>query len=135
MPGRRPKPTALKILEGNPGKRPLPKDEPKPVGVVKKPTFLKGKAAKIWKEFAPLVQRMGLLTIADVKAFSRWCVLTAEFEANPATFNAAKLARLDALESKFGLSPSDRARIFSGSVVPMTEREEARKNPFDQLTG
>ena len=32
MRGRRPKPTALKELEGNPGKRPLNKHEPKPEG-------------------------------------------------------------------------------------------------------
>jgi len=30
MAGRKPKPTALKIIEGNPGKRPLNKNEPKP---------------------------------------------------------------------------------------------------------
>ena len=28
--GRKPKPTHLKVLAGNPGKRPLPKNEPKP---------------------------------------------------------------------------------------------------------
>ncbi|HZK10243.1 MAG TPA: phage terminase small subunit P27 family, partial [Clostridia bacterium] len=28
--GRKPKPTALKVLEGNPGKRPLNKNEPQP---------------------------------------------------------------------------------------------------------
>ncbi|MEQ8198694.1 MAG: phage terminase small subunit P27 family, partial [Clostridiaceae bacterium] len=28
--GRKPKPTAIKVLEGNPGKRPLNKNEPKP---------------------------------------------------------------------------------------------------------
>ena len=28
--GRKPKPTALKVLEGNPGKRPLNENEPKP---------------------------------------------------------------------------------------------------------
>ena len=28
--GRKPKPTAMKVLEGNPGGRPLNKNEPKP---------------------------------------------------------------------------------------------------------
>jgi hypothetical protein len=28
--GRPPKPTALKLMTGNPGRRPLPKDEPAP---------------------------------------------------------------------------------------------------------
>ena len=31
--GRKPKPTALKLLEGNPGNRPLNIAEPRPTGV------------------------------------------------------------------------------------------------------
>lgn len=30
MPGCRPTPTALKLVRGNPGKRALPKNEPRP---------------------------------------------------------------------------------------------------------
>ena len=36
--GRKPKPTALKMLEGNPGKRPLPEFEPKNYDPPSKPT-------------------------------------------------------------------------------------------------
>jgi hypothetical protein len=32
MPGPRPTPTHLRLLRGNPGKRPLPKHEPRPAG-------------------------------------------------------------------------------------------------------
>ena len=39
--GRKPKPTALKLLEGNPGKRPINEHEPvPPKGTVKCPTWL-----------------------------------------------------------------------------------------------
>ena len=39
--GRKPKPTAMKILEGNPGKRPLNPFEPVPVkGDIKCPDWL-----------------------------------------------------------------------------------------------
>jgi len=30
MAGRRPKPRALKLITGNPGRRPIPDDEPEP---------------------------------------------------------------------------------------------------------
>ncbi len=53
MPGRKPTPTALKLLKGNPGKRPLPENEPNPQGEVKKPVFVKHRATRIWKQYAP----------------------------------------------------------------------------------
>ena len=34
MRGRRPKPTRLKLLTGNPGKRPLNDDEPQPQAAI-----------------------------------------------------------------------------------------------------
>lgn len=132
MRGRRPKPTALKILQGNPGKRRLNMEEPKPEGEVVKPTWVKERAARIWKVEAPIVQRMGLLTVADVTAFGRRCVLQAQFEKSPETFTASKMSQLSALESKFGLTPSDRARIFSGSMAP-TSTSQAKPNPFKKL--
>ena len=48
--GRPPKPTALKILEGNRGKRALNTDEPKPKsGAPKCPSFLSPEAKKEWR--------------------------------------------------------------------------------------
>lgn len=38
--GRKPKPTAIKILEGNPGKRPLPVDEPQCAFLPSKPSSI-----------------------------------------------------------------------------------------------
>ena len=37
MAGRRPTPTKLKLIKGNPGKRALPKDEPTPDPVIPGP--------------------------------------------------------------------------------------------------
>ena len=77
--GRRPKPTALKVLQGNPGKRPLNGLEPKPpAGVVVKPT-LSPMAAAVWDELAPLAQAMGTLTTADIRSFGTLCELQATF--------------------------------------------------------
>ena len=69
--GRKPKPTALKLLEGNPGKRPLNANEPiPPQGEVKCPSWLLPEAKKEWKRLAPAMESMGILTLADEKAFA-----------------------------------------------------------------
>jgi len=72
--GRKPKPTALKVLEGNPGKRPLNENEPvPPKGSIKCPTWLLPEAKKEWKRLAPPLEAMGVLTIADISAFEGYC--------------------------------------------------------------
>jgi hypothetical protein len=48
MVGRLPKPTALKVLSGNPGKRALNKNEPKPGGVPTCPSSLDATAKREW---------------------------------------------------------------------------------------
>ena len=72
--GRKPKPTALKILEGNPGKRPQNPFEPVPVkGDIKCPDWLLPEAKKEWKRLAPALEAMGVLTMADQTAFEGYC--------------------------------------------------------------
>jgi hypothetical protein len=44
--GRRPKPTAIRVLEGNPGKRAINRREPIPTGSPEPPAFLKGAARR-----------------------------------------------------------------------------------------
>lgn len=70
----KPKPTKLKILEGNPGKRPLNLNEPIPIQVdLKCPNWLLAEAKKEWKRLAPELERIGLLTIVDTVAFAGYC--------------------------------------------------------------
>jgi len=77
--GRRPTPTALKILRGNPGKRPLNQDEPQPPkGPVVKPELSAG-ADRVWDALAPVCEAMGTLTAADVRVFATLCELQATF--------------------------------------------------------
>lgn len=72
--GRPPKPTNLKILEGNPGKRPLPKNEPKPKPLApKRPAWLTGEGKKMWERLSPELERLGLLTVIDGEAFTAAC--------------------------------------------------------------
>ncbi|BDR82546.1 phage terminase small subunit P27 family [Clostridium tetani] len=74
--GPAPKPTNLKVLQGNPGKRPLNKNEPKfPVEneVPKPPNFLGRYGKKEWKRVAPLIHKNGLLTEADISSLAAYC--------------------------------------------------------------
>ena len=72
--GRKPKPTALKLLEGNPGKRPLNDREPvPPKATLKCPAWLLPEAKKEWKRLAPALEAMGVLTMADLTKFEGYC--------------------------------------------------------------
>lgn len=72
--GRRPKPTALKKLEGNPGKRPLNELEPvPPVASLRCPNYLLPEARKEWRRLAPILMNLGLLTAADAVPFAGYC--------------------------------------------------------------
>lgn len=80
--GRKPKPTVLKVLAGNPGKRPLNASEPLPkVETPKCPTFLDAEAKKRWKALVPELERLGLLTIVDGDTLAGYCQACAEFKA------------------------------------------------------
>ena len=57
--GRKPKPTALKVLEGNPGHRPLNKKEPMPKGKLPRcPEWLEDDAKKEWKRLGKVLAEM-----------------------------------------------------------------------------
>lgn len=72
--GRKPKPTNLKLIDGNPGKRPLNGKEPKPKPVKPTcPTWLNVDAKKMWKCLEKELEKLGLLTNIDGQAFSAAC--------------------------------------------------------------
>lgn len=77
--GRKPTPSHIKLVKGNPGRRPLNKREPKPKRVVPSPPeHLPPAAAVHWGRFAALFDRMGVLTEADAQALERLCCLYQE---------------------------------------------------------
>jgi len=72
--GRKPKPTVLKELEGNPGKRSLNEFEPKPHKRAPKcPPWLDAEAKKEWKRVAKQLEELGILTEVDMAAFAGYC--------------------------------------------------------------
>jgi P27 family predicted phage terminase small subunit len=73
MAGRRSKPTALKKLTGNPGKRPLNDNEPKFEGKAKCPRHLDNEARREWRRVSTELERLGLLTSADRAMLTAYC--------------------------------------------------------------
>jgi len=68
------KPTALKILEGKLGHRPLPKNEPKPkVGAPSAPDWLDKAARAEWERIVPELDAIGLLTKVDGFVLGAYC--------------------------------------------------------------
>ena len=69
MRGRKPTPTALKVLRGNPGRRPLNAREPKPkTGLPPCPSSLKGEARVAWRQMAKMLRDAGIGTVLDRNA-------------------------------------------------------------------
>jgi P27 family predicted phage terminase small subunit len=72
--GAKPKPTHLKLLQGNPGKRPLNRDEPKPVPSRPTPPDELNDDAKIeWERLSRELYTLGLLTNIDRAALAAYC--------------------------------------------------------------
>ncbi len=74
MRGRRPKPTRLKVLSGNPGKRPLNEDEPTPeVAIPDCPVELNPAAKREWERLVVELEKLRILTHLDRAALATYC--------------------------------------------------------------
>lgn len=109
--GQRPKPTILRVVGGNAGKRPIPKNDPMPEGRPEKPPGIDGEAEALWNL---RIERAHWLTWADTDKAAMWCILQAEFYASEGQMVAARIGQLRALGSELGFDPTARARIGSG---------------------
>ena len=79
--GRKPVPTHLKVLRGNPGHRSLNKDEPVVSGEMPDPPDdISPQALQIWHREAPLLHESGLLTKLDRKMFHLYCESEARWQ-------------------------------------------------------
>lgn len=74
MKGRKPKPTHLKIIDGERNKNRINRKEPKPKTKRPRcPQYLSQEAKRAWKILAPRLDRLGLLTEIDGQAFEGLC--------------------------------------------------------------
>lgn len=145
MKGRKPVPTVLKLIRGNPGKRALPENEPKPAIGADMPDWLSLEAQKHW----PIVSRQlldaGVLTRMDATALGLYCESWARWKhANdhiakfgPLVKSASGIPMQSPLLAiantawmqmtkmliEFGMTPSSRTRV----TVAAHQEEE---NPF-----
>ena len=79
--GRKPTPTAIKELEGNPGKRPLNAKEPKPVKKAPScPKWLEPEAKKEWRRLSKQLEQLGVLTELDMASFAAYCQAYARYK-------------------------------------------------------
>jgi P27 family predicted phage terminase small subunit len=134
--GPAPKPTALKELEGNPGKRSLNRSEPRPdVEAPACPKWVTGEGRKEWRRIVPLLVRLGLLTKVDRAALVGYCqawarVVQAEEEMQKPGFQMIEVTdkgyahvnpwfqvwtqsmkQVKAFGAEFGLTPAARSRV------------------------
>jgi P27 family predicted phage terminase small subunit len=143
--GRKPKPTALKVIEGNPGKRPLNKAEPKPENKAPKcPSWLEKEAKKEWRRMSKVLETLGILTEVDAAAFAGYCQAYArwkeaeEFLSKHGTIFKTPSGYIQQVPqvsiaqtylkimkdfcSEFGLTPSSRSRIVANDKL--TENDD-----------
>ena len=141
--GRKPKPTELKILEGNPGKRPLNLNEPKPNKKAPKcPDWLSDEAKNEWKRMSKQLEDLGLLTEIDMTSFAGYCQAYARWREAEEFINKhgtivktpsgywqqvpqvsiaqTYLKIMNRFCEQFGLTPSSRSRIVSDSTADDT---------------
>jgi len=147
MAGRRPKPRHLRLLQGNPGKRPLNAREPRPIPEIPSPPEHLGEIAlKEWNRLAELLLRLGLLTSIDRTAFAAYCTVYARWvESEEAVKKTGPVVRspsgyplispylvvanraLDQMRQyliEFGLTPASRSRISVGESQQHDSVEE-----------
>lgn len=77
----RPKPTALKVIEGNRGKRKLPGNEPKPKPKAPPcPKDIDAGAKRAWRRIVPMIEGVGLLTVIDGDMLAVLCQTRSRLE-------------------------------------------------------
>jgi len=132
--GRKPKPTQLKAITGNPGNRPLNTTEPKlPASPYDPPDWLEGEARKKWNAEIKQYVDCGLLTTGDRDIFAMYCFEYTEWirlkkkvskvsetvttangavQVNPLIYLAGKMRdRCIRMEAEIGITPSSRSRV------------------------
>ena len=142
--GRKPVPTALKVLRGNPGKRPLNDGEPLPERhLPPPPRHLSAAARREWKRLGQELLILGLVTTIDTGALAMYCqawgrwleaeealrkygVMVKSPNGLPmqspylAVANKA-MEQMRSLLAEFGMSPASRTRV---RVEPVDEEED-----------
>ena len=147
MRGRKPKPTFLKLVTGNPGKRPLNQNEPRPrLALPSVPHHLSDEAKVEWGRVANELYDLGMLTHLDravlasyCQYYAAWCKYSEAGERQPLVKGSkgqpvvspyVKLANQtyqNMLKAavELGITPSARSRV--SAVPPQDKQDPAAK--------
>ncbi len=124
MPGPPPKPTQLRLVTGNAGRRPLNKREPQPkAGIPSVPKHLSPAAKMEWRRISRALAALDLLTGVDRAALAAYCQAWADW------------IEAEAQLSKFGKvveSPykTETRTLKSGTVVEKSSGGYPMQNPY-----
>ena len=137
MRGRRPKPTAIRRMDGNPGKRGWNSDEPMPPDRLPTcPEHLSNVAAKEWRRVAKTLHSIGVLTVIDraalaayCQAYGRWVEAEEKLADTPTIFKTPsgyvqqspwlaiankQLELMGRYMTELGMTPASRSRVSGG---------------------
>ena len=161
-PGPVPKPTKLKELAGNPGKRPLNEREPAvavPSSAPYAPRFLNKEGKREWRRMAKLLLEVGLYSEVDRAALAMYCqawgrwieaeqmlrktggpVLVSSETLNlyqsPWLHVANKAQeQLRRMIAEFGLSPAQRSRVVAMAATEEPSLAEILRGEFGVVKG
>ena len=149
MRGRKPTPTALKILRGNPGRRRLNPTEPQPrrLKTLTAPATLRPDARAIWTQLVRELRPLGLVTRLDVLKLEVLVIhlaLHRQLYAQLGTAtDASEIARLQRqlraaadvvhrLGAGYGIDPAERSRLHvtrpprADSFAPFDDRPSSK---------
>ena len=118
--GRTPKPTAIKQLEGNPGKRRLNANEPKPKAKAPScPKWLEDDAKKEWRRLAKQMEQLARWKAAEEFISKHGAIVktpSGYWQQVPQVSIAQQyLKQMGKFCEQFGLTPASRSRIVSDS--------------------
>lgn len=155
---RRPKPTHLKLLQGNPGEHldRLNTDEPQPEPKIPAPPpHLKGVALEAWHHYAPMLARNRMISEVDgiglaaiCQAYARWAEAESYLERQGLVLIGASgipfqnpylgianraLDQIRAFLIEFGMTPAARSRVRMAAVIPPggSEQPDGKRAGFD----
>lgn len=133
MAGRRPKPTALKILFGTDRKSRLNQKEPQPkeANLAQCPIWLCVEGKKEWRRLARKLKDVGILSELDMTAFTVYCQMWGEYiagiKANEPV-SMAHVTQMRLMAAEFGLTPSSRSRVVAVDLL-----QPKANDPWDDL--
>lgn len=157
MRGRKPTPTALRLIQGNPGRRPLPSGEPRPKAKVpSRPKWLEPEARREWTRVCRELAALGILSILDRAMLALYCVAWGDYvelvalikkegwtvgtgeggvKRHPAASSLREAHdRVRSAASELGLTPAARVRLaypkdhgFRDPLEDLERRRQARQ--------